>query len=92
MKLLFSLLTAGALFAQQDRTVQWRASVIDLERRMSALTGATGASAEAWRADAEDLRASLVQFAESRSDLSLHLPPRSENSLLSTISGSSSIS
>ena len=75
MKLLFSLLIAGALFAQQDRTVEWRASVIDLERRMSALAGATGASAEAWRADAEDLRASLVQFAESRSDLSLHLPP-----------------
>ena len=75
MKLLFSLLIAGALFAQQDRSVVWRASVIDLERRMSPLTGATRASAEAWRADAEDLRASLVQFAESRSDLSLHLPP-----------------
>ena len=75
MKLLFLLLIAGALFAQQDRTAEWKASAIDLERRMSTLTDATGASVEAWRADAEDLRASLVQFAESHSELSLHLPP-----------------
>lgn len=74
MKILFSLLIVGALFAQQDRTAEWKASVIDLERRLPLLTDATGASAEAWRADAEDLRTALAQFSESRPNLHLHVP------------------
>jgi iron complex outermembrane receptor protein len=66
---------ASVMFAQQDMTAEWKASVIDLERRMLGRTNADGSAVEEWRADAEALRLSLVLFAESHSDIPLHLPP-----------------
>ena len=65
---------ASVMFAQQDMTAEWKASVIDLERRMHGRTDADDSAVEEWRADAEALRFSLVLFAESRSDIPLHLP------------------
>jgi len=78
MKPLLSLLIAGALFAQQDRTAEWKASAIDLDRRLSALTDATSVSAEAWKADSGHFQASLAQFAEGHPELSFNLPASQE--------------
>lgn len=64
----------GTLFAQQDQTAEWKASLNDLDRRLTNLTTDSGSSAEALRTDAEALRASLESFEASHPEISLKLP------------------
>ena len=66
--------TTSTLFAQQDQTAEWKASLNDLDRRLTSLTTDSGSSVEALRTDTEALRASLASFAESHPEISLKLP------------------
>jgi iron complex outermembrane receptor protein len=72
---LFLSIGAGSLIAQRDLTVEWKASLLDLERRLGGLPG------EGWRSDVEALRSSMVSFAASHPEIVLHLPePLAEKS------------
>src|SRR5579871_5156233 len=65
------LFLAGAiLFAQQDLTVQWRASLQDLEHRLAE----SGTNVADWRADEESVRTAVAAFAASNPDLKLQVP------------------
>ena len=68
------LVSTGTLFAQQDQTAEWKASLNDLDRRLTSLTTDSGSLAEALRTDTEALRASLESFAASHPEISLKLP------------------
>lgn len=60
--------------AQQDLTPQWKASLIDLQRRLAALAAGGASSVDRWRADAEELRSSLAASAAARPEIGLRLP------------------
>ncbi len=62
------------LAAQRDMTPQWRASLNDLQRRVTAAASAGGSELDAWLAEAAELRSSLASFAESRPDISINVP------------------
>ncbi len=70
---LCTLISVLALLAQQDSTVQWKTTLQDLEHRLTALPS-EGAPVEAWRSEAEALRADIVSFADSNPGLKLQLP------------------
>jgi iron complex outermembrane receptor protein len=74
------LLVASTLWAQQDLTIEWRASLADLDRRLTDLSEG-GSESEGWRTDAEALRLSLTTFAAAHPELGLDLPkPLAEGS------------
>src|SRR5580692_7688281 len=68
-----ALISAFAVLAQQDSTVQWKTTLQDLEHRLTGLPS-EGAPVEAWRSDAEGLRADIVSFADDNPGLKLQLP------------------
>ena len=70
----FVLLGSVSAFAQQDSTVEWKASLQDLEHRLAGLSGGNAAVMEAWRADAEELRASLASFAAIHPEMQIETP------------------
>ncbi|HLI84910.1 MAG TPA: TonB-dependent receptor [Bryobacteraceae bacterium] len=59
--------------AAQDMTIEWKASLTDLERRLPGLPAA-GPAVDAWRADAESLRSSLASAADSYPAPKIQLP------------------
>ncbi len=63
---------AGIGFAQ-DMTVEWKATVSNLERRLPALP-AEGTAVDAWRSDAEALRSSIASAWGSYSAANVQLP------------------
>jgi outer membrane receptor protein involved in Fe transport len=71
--ILYSMAGAIALMAQQDLTVQWKASLQDLERRLANVP-ADGGLAVAWTTDEEALRASLSSFSAANPDMKLQVP------------------
>jgi iron complex outermembrane receptor protein len=81
MALLFLLQIEHSLKAQQDLTIEWKATLADLDRRLSVLPSEGGSEAESWRTDAEALRLSLVTFAAAHPEARIDLPkPLSEGS------------
>ncbi|MBV8820559.1 MAG: TonB-dependent receptor, partial [Acidobacteriaceae bacterium] len=58
------LLAVAGTGLAQDTTVEWKATLSDLERRLAALP-AQGAAVEAWRSDAEALRSSIAAGTSS---------------------------
>jgi iron complex outermembrane receptor protein len=79
----YCLAGAIVLMAQQDLTVQWKASLQDLEQRLAALPpdgGAAGTAAAAWSTDAESLRSSLASFAAANPGIKLQVPDALPNS------------
>ncbi len=70
---LFFLACAAVLLAQQDSTVQWKTSLQDLEQRLANLP-ADGSQLDAWRTDAEALRADIAAFAGSNPALKIQVP------------------
>src|SRR5580704_9365367 len=80
--IVFCFAGAVSLMAQQDLTVQWKASLEDLEQRLAGLPADGGAAAAGWRADAEALRTSMSSFASSNTAIKLQVPdalPESAN-------------
>src|SRR5262249_26458214 len=73
---LLTLVVASSIvaIAQQDSTVEWRLSLQDLDRRLSTVSS-DAAPMEAWRTDAEALRASLVFFTVTHADIHVDVPP-----------------
>ena|ERR1700676_312943 len=65
---------AGMLFAQQDITAEWKIALNDLERQISVLTTDESSAAAVTRDGAEALRASLISFSASHSEIPLHIP------------------
>jgi hypothetical protein len=70
----FVLIAPVSTFAQQDSTVEWKLSLQDLERRLAGVSNENAADVEAWRVDAEDLRASLASFAAAHADMRIEVP------------------
>jgi outer membrane receptor protein involved in Fe transport len=70
----FVLIAPVSAFAQQESTVEWKLSLQDLERRLAGVSNENAADVEAWRADAEDLRAPLATFATAHPDMRIEVP------------------
>src|SRR5215470_13678340 len=68
-----SLLAVAVLALGQDLTVEWKASLSDLERRLPGLP-AEGTAVDNWRSDAEALRSSIASAAASNAESKLPLP------------------
>ncbi len=66
--------SAVILLAQQDLTVQWKASLQDLEQRVAGLPADGSGPVAEWRADAEALRSSIASFAAANPNLKLQVP------------------
>ena len=62
-----------AQVVQQDSTVGWKISLGELKQRLIGLP-AEGAPVDAWRADAEDLRSSIVSFTDAHPEVQVQLP------------------
>ena len=69
--ILLFLFSAAALMAQQDLTVQWKASLQDLEQRAASLPTGGGSTMAAWRADEEATRTSIADFAGANPGMKL---------------------
>jgi iron complex outermembrane receptor protein len=69
-----SLIGAVTLVAQQDLTVQWKATLQDLEHRVAGLPTDGGSAVAAWREDAESLRAAVAAFATANPAMKLEVP------------------
>src|SRR5208283_2826339 len=69
-----SLIGAVTLVAQQDLTVQWKATLQDLEHRVAGLPTDGGSAAAAWREDAESLRSAITSFAASNPQMNIQVP------------------
>jgi iron complex outermembrane receptor protein len=67
------LIMVAATGLGQDRTVEWKATVSDLERRLPALPE-QGTPVDAWRSDAETLRSSIAASASSYSTANVQIP------------------
>jgi iron complex outermembrane receptor protein len=67
------VLIYAACGAAQDATIEWKAALSDLERRLPALPAA-GPAVDAWRNDADNLRSSILSAAGSDSTLKVELP------------------
>jgi len=65
LHLIFAFTLCAAVLGQQDMTAEWKASINDLERRISGLNPDSGSGMELWRADAEALRSSIASYAAS---------------------------
>lgn len=57
----------------QDMTVEWKASLSGLERRLPGLPS-EGATVDTWRSDAEALRSSIASAAAAYENLDIQLP------------------
>jgi len=68
-----SLLAVAVLALGQDLTVEWKASLSDLERRLPGLPS-EGTAVDNWRLDAEALRSSIASAAASNAESKLPLP------------------
>jgi outer membrane receptor protein involved in Fe transport len=68
------LIGAVSVSAQQDSTAEWKLSLQDLDHRLPSLSDENSPSVEAWRADAEELRASLVSFAAAHQGMQVDIP------------------
>jgi len=74
------LIAPFSALAQQDSTVEWKTSLQNLEHRLAGLSNENAAAVQDWRAEAEDLRASLASFAISHPAIALDVPkPLPEN-------------
>jgi iron complex outermembrane recepter protein len=71
---LFVLVGPVGVSAQQDSTVEWKLSLQDLGHRLADLSSENTGGVEVWRADAEDLRSSLVSFAASHPEMQIEVP------------------
>src|SRR5580692_9861213 len=74
MPLVLALLVPISVFAQQDSTVEWKLSLQDLEHRLPDVSGKNASGVDGWRADAEQLRSSLVEFAAAHPDMHIDTP------------------
>ena len=74
VRVVVSLVATIAIALGQDMTVEWKASVSDLERRLPGLRAEGGAAVDAWRFDAEALRSSIASAASSYADGKVQLP------------------
>lgn len=67
------LISVVAAATPQDMTVEWKATLSDLEHRLPGLP-AQGAGMDAWRADAESLRSSIASTISSYAEGNVQLP------------------
>jgi iron complex outermembrane receptor protein len=80
------MVSAISVFAQQDSTVEWKASLQDLEHRLPANSGGSSSAVEAWRANAEELRSSLAAFAAVHPEMQIEVPePLAENAAVDAL-------
>ena len=66
--------TAVGARGQQDSTVEWKLLLQDLEHRLADLPAENSSALDSWRADANDLRASLVNFAAVHPEIQIDIP------------------
>ena len=74
VRVMVALIAAITIALGQDMTVEWKASLLDLERRLPGLPAEGGSGVDAWRSDAEALRSSIVSAASSYADGKVQLP------------------
>ena len=67
------LIAIAAIGVGQDMTVEWKASLLDLERRLPGLPD-QGAGVDTWRADAEALRSSIASAVSAYPTTNIQLP------------------
>jgi iron complex outermembrane receptor protein len=67
------LISVGPVATAQYTTVEWKATLSDLERRLPALPP-EGAAVDNWRADAEALRSSVASAVSSYASTDIHVP------------------
>jgi len=80
------LMLAVMAGSAQDITVEWKASLADLERRLRALPAEGGTAVEIWRSDAEALRSSIASaagpYAEAKAQLPKPLPAQPSHAVM----------
>jgi iron complex outermembrane receptor protein len=72
--MVFVVMGACAMMAQQDPTAEWKTTLQNLEQRLNGLPDEGGAAVALWRSDAESLRASIATFAASTPRLNVQIP------------------
>lgn len=74
LRVVMPLIAMIGMAQGQDMTVDWKASLSDLERRLPGLAAEGGPGTDAWRSDAEALRSSIISASSSTADSAAQLP------------------